>query len=692
MSHYERLEDILLRVAEAVRPPERLTVSDAAAKYRKIYNPGSYVGPWDNDFAPYLIEPMDVLTSLDHTAMIFAGPARCGKTDIFFNWLTHTSICDPADMMLVHMSQGTARDWSMSDLRRVFRYTPALGEKVLPGRQNMNVHDIRFLAGTRLLVKWPTINELSGKTIPRVWFTDYDRMDGDIDKEGPPFDLGRKRTQTYGRHGMTVAESSPGYEIDKADWQPSTPHEAPPTQGVLALYNRGDRRRFYWRCAHCKEPFEGDFKHISYPDSADHLEAAEAATLDCPNCGYSHTHEAGPGQPGKNELNYEGRWIREGQLWLPDRTIVGNPLRSDVASFWLKGVAAAFVDWKTLVFKYLKAIEEFEKTGNYGAWKTTVNTDQGLAFIPPTLVSDRTPELYRDRAKPLPQRVVPRDVLFLVATIDVQISRFEVQVQGVGLGGDVTIIDRFKIKYSRREDPDAPGQMLRVSPGTHLEDWHVLVEEVIERTYPLDDDSGRHMAIKATGCDSGGAAGVTAAAYNFWRWLRDECPGGHHLRFQLIKGASSPHAPRVKIAYPDSERKDRRAEARGEIPVLEINSNMIKDQVYGMLGRTEPGGGMVLFPEWLPRWFYAELTAEVRMPNKGWENPRRVSNEAWDLLCYCLAICLSRHINIENIDWGAPPSFAMPWDKNDFVFSPDEERPFEEEEDYDLGKLGASLG
>lgn len=691
-ARFESLEDLLVATSEAIRPPERLTVSEAAEKYRKLNNPGSYVGPWDNSIAPYLVEPMNEMTSTDYTGLIFVGPARTGKSDMFFNWLTHTAICDPADMLLVHMTQASARDWSIGDLRKNFRSTQALGSRVVPGRQNMNVHDIRFLSGMRLLVKWPTISELSGKTVPRVWLMDYDRMPEDIDKEGRPYDLGKKRTQTFGRYGMTVAESSPGVEIDQPRWIPQSPHEAPPVPGILSLYNRGDRRRFYWRCVSCRTPFEADFKHLSYPDSDDHLEAAEAATLDCPSCGFSHTHDASPRQPGKNELNLNGRWIKDGMIWQSDGKVVGTPYRSDTASFWIKGPAAAFTTWKDLVFKYLKAIEEYEKTGDHGPWKNTVNLDQGLPFLPPALAGERLPEDLKARATDFGDRVVPPGVRFLIATIDVQKNHFVVQVHGIGVGNDITIIDRFTIKQSKRTDADDETQFLWVNPGTHLEDWELLVEQVIEKTYPLDDSSGRVMSIRAIGCDSGGREGVTANAYKFWRWLRDEHEQNHHRRFQLVKGEPKKDAPRVKIVYPDSDRKDRRASARGEVPVLQLNSNLIKDQVYAMLGRAEPGGA-VMFPDWLPDWFYTELTAETRT-KKGWENPKNHRNEAWDLLCYALAICLHpRFANLEKIDWEKPPGWAKDWDENDLVFLPtEEEMPFKAQKvKVDLKSLGEAL-
>lgn len=691
--HFRTLEDMIVATAEAVRPPERLTVSEAAEKYVYLNNPGSYIGPWDNDIAPYLVEPMDTMTSTDFTGEIFAGPARCGKSQLYLNWLTYTAKCDPADMMVVHMTRSTARDWSIGDLQKAFRNSTALGNKVIPGRQNMNVHDVRFLNGMRVLVKWPTITELSGKTIPRAWLMDYDRMPLDVDKEGTPYDLTRKRGQTFGRYGMCVAESSPGYEIENPRWLAKTPHEAPPTKGILALYNRGDRRRWLWCCPNCKHPFEGCFKMLSWPDTHDHVEAAEAAVLNCPNCDHKMTHEAGPGQPGKHGLNRGGRWVPDGMKWdVENDTLVGTPYRSDIASFWLKGVAAAFQDWRGLVLKYLKAMEEFESTGSTESLKTTINVDQGLPFLPPSLSDERLPEELKARAADLGDRVVPEGVRFLVATVDLQKSRFVVQVHGFGPGGDVWIIDRFDIRKSERLDDD--GERYWVSPGSHPEDWHLLVGEVIEKTYPLADGSGRRMAIKTVGYDIGGSEGFTTNAYNFWRWLRDVHGANHHRRVQPIKGDPIKSAPRVQIRFPDSERKDRHAGARGEIPVLFINSNIVKDQVHAMLGREEANGGMVSFPDWLPDWFYTEMTVEQRTP-EGWRNPKAYRNEAWDLLVYAIAMALSKHARIEKIDWDSPPSWAKEWDENDLVFDAEKEtKPFavEQKGTIDLSKLAESLG
>jgi phage terminase large subunit GpA-like protein len=217
-------------------------------------------------------------------------------------------------------------------------------------------------------------------------------------------------------------------------------------------------------------------------------------------------------------------------------------------------------------------------------------------------------------------------VRFLIPTIDVQKKSWVVHVHGIGVGGDVWIVDMFKIRKSKRLDND--GDPLPADPAAYDEDWHQIVDQVLSRSYPLADGSGRRMAPKLTGSDSGGAAGVTTNAYNFWRYLRHTLPAEdgseHWKRFQLVKGEPSKSAPRIRLGYPDSQRKDRHAGARGDIPVLFINSTTLKDRVAGMLGRdleadgvTAKAGGMVHFPIWAEDWLYRQLTAEVRTARQG---------------------------------------------------------------------------
>lgn len=612
------------------------------------------------------------VSSGSHTFLVGRQMVPTHNTDaLIINWLAYTARVDPADMMIIQTSQSTARDFAKRRIERLFRHSKEVGSAILPGKQNQNVFDTRLRSGNLITLSWPTINELSGKPIPRLALTDYDRMPEDIDNEGSPYDLAAKRATTFKRHGMTVAESSPGFIVDNPRaWVRKTPHEAPPTKGILALYNRGDRRRWYWRCPHCHEPFEPNFLHLKWPDTRDHLEAAELAVMHCPKCGglIPHAFDEKEGVPGKAMLNRMGRWVKDGAIWLPDGSMGGRPIRSEIASFWLMGVCAAFAEWKTLVFNHLNAMETYEKTGDQTALKTTVNVDRGEPYVERGQITTRLPEDLKSRAYDLGEKVVPEGTRYLDAMIDVQKNRFVVQVHGVGVNGDRWIVDRFNVQKSLRLDED--GEHYWVNPGSNEEDWRLLVPEVIKRTYPLADDSGRHMQIKIVACDSGGREGVTVNAYAFWRWLRDKQGENLHRRFHLIKGASNINAPRVQVDYPDSERKDRKAAARGEVPVVFLNTHILKDNLDALLDRQEPGGGLITFPDWLPDWFFTELTVETKVNGK-WENPHKQRNESWDLLVYSLGISYSKYIRIEAVDWTKPPKWAEEWDRNDLVTEPE---------------------
>lgn len=712
---YRAIEDMAAAASEAVRPRERLTVTEAAVKYVRIKEK-NYSGPWSREKTPYLVEPQDELMSLDFTGEVFVGPARTGKSQMFLNWMATTAICDPMDMMLLHMSQATGRNWSLSDLAKLIRHSPEVRSRLVPGRTNDNVFDKAFLSGMRLTIIHPSINELSGKTSGRNWGMDYDRLPSNIDGEGDAWTLLKKRATTLKRFGMTVVESSPGFPVASAKWMANSPHEAPPCEGILSLYNDGDRRRWYWKCVQCREAFEPDFKLFVYPKSIDPMESAEQVVLGCPHCGMPMTPDM------QYELNLGGKWIKEGQRWLVDGSVAGTARRSDIASFWMKGPAAAFTTWPELVLKFLNAEADYDRTGSEEKLKAVTNTDLGLPYTPKALDAGRLPEELKARAQHYSDKgVVPPGVGFLVTTIDVQAGgrpSFVCHTYGIGAGGDVWHVDMWKIRKSKRLDSD--GEHRLIDPASYPEDWKILLDEVIEKTYPLADESGRHMPVKIIACDSGGAGAtgnekkaplsgpvvsVTANAYAFWRSLRDDPKGrNYHRRFHLVKGSPSRDGatPRIHRTMPDSQQKDKFSIARGDVPVWLVNSNTVKDQISNMMGRTEPGG-QVHFPRWFDSdskavdvdWLYTQLTTEVRT-SKGWENPSRRKNEAFDLLAYCIAICLHPDIRIEQLDWATPPGWAQPdWNKNDLVFKPVEGRPFGVEKPAQaktLAELAKDLG
>ncbi|MCN5584815.1 phage terminase large subunit family protein [Escherichia coli] len=634
-----------------LRAPRRMRVADAVAQYMRVPMGAGNSVPWDPLVAPYVIEPMNCLASREYDAVIFVGPARTGKTiGLIDGWVIYNVICDPADMLIIQMTEEKAREHSKKRLARTFRVSPEVVSRLSPNKNDNNVYDRTFLAGNYLKIGWPSVNIMSSSDYKCVALTDYDRFPEDIDGEGDAFSLASKRTTTFMSSGMTLVESSPGRDVKDVKWRRASPHEAPPTTGILSLYNRGDRRRWYWPCPHCGEYFQpcGDVV-AGFRDIADPVLASEAAYIQCPSCSGRILPEQ------KRELNGRGVWLRDGESINADGSRYGDPRRSRIASFWMEGPAAAYQTLSQLVYKLLTAEQEYETTGSEETLKTVINTDWGLPYLPRASMEQRKSELLEQRAEPVPSRSVPDGVNFLVATVDVQAGRhrrFVVQVTGYGSRGERWIIDRYNITQSLRGDSD--GESQRIDPASYPEDWDVLLTDVFHKSWPLASDPSQQMRLMAMAVDSGGEDGVTDNAYKFWRRCRRD---GLGKRIYLFKGDSIRRAKLITRTFPDNTgRTGRRAQAAGDVPLWLLQTDALKDRVNNALWRDSPGPGYVHFPDWLGSWFYDELTYEERSSDGKWSKPGRGANEAFDLMVYAEALVILH--GYEKIRWPDAPEWA----------------------------------
>jgi phage terminase large subunit GpA-like protein len=659
---FKRAHSVLLATAELLLPPRRDLPSNVASQ-----NLRNEKGPWDRALSPMMIEPMDLLGSRDYQGIVLVASARSTKSfSLVLGGITYVVTSAPGDALVVQMSKDAARDWSRIDFDRVIRHSPALSERLSPRAKDDNTHDKFFRSGIVVKIGWPAVSQLSSKTLQYVFMPDYDRPQNrdDVDGEGPMWDLGFKRTETYMSRGKCVAESSPEAVYLKPKWTPATPHEAPPARGILEIYNRGTRARWYWPCLQCGERFEaepglGCFRlpaekklEESLRGGADPMElASRYARVPCIKCGAVHE------QTDRAQMNALGQWVHEGEQIRADGTIAGERRRTNIASYWFGGVAAPYQSWSGMLHKYFEALLSYLRTSEESALKFTVNTDQAAAYVPRSVVNKRSVEELKQRTEYLERGQVPQSVRFLTAAIDVQQTQFVVEVFGWGVELECWIIDRFTISSSRRPEGDRTAAL---NPAAYLEDWQLLLPEVIERTYPIAE-SELVMPIRQVLSDSGGRAGVTARAYEFFRWLRAQ---RKHRTFRLVKGEGAPNRPTIRLSFPDARDNSERREsgARGDVPVWILNTNVLKDAVIGDLARTVAGQGYVHLPKWLEQveGFFAEYEAEQRT-DKGWKNPSGARNEAFDLHGYNKAAC--KILRADKINWRAPPSWARPFEQ-----------------------------
>lgn len=671
--------DCAVEALPALAPAKRMTVPQAAAKYRIVDAPG-YRGPWRNEAAPQMVEPAEMMTSRRYEGVIFAGPARTLKTDgLVVNTIAHRIMTMPRDLRVFHMSKDTAREFSFGTIDKLIRTSPAIRQRLVTNRRADNIFDKQFVGGMRLTIAWPVIAQLSAVTLPDVLFTDYDRMPEDVDGEGEPFSLGKKRTATVGSTGKVMAESSPGRPILDEEWAPSSPHEPPPTTGILNLYGQGTRGRLYWPCPHCEKLFEPKFSLLRYPASAPPVEAGEQTKMICPLCG----HTIGP-ELKSQLLGYAG-WLHEaaddgigGHLRGLCR-IDGNVRKSTLASYWMFGPAATFQSWAKLVTARLQAEEVYRRTGDEKALQVTVNVDDGDAYRPramgtASLLTET--ELKKRLLKGLPAgRVVPSSTRFITIQVDVQGNRFVVQVDAWAEQLERVLVDRFEIFMP--SDGDAERAL---DPARNLKDWDGLFD-LVERKYEVDG-TGYRLAPAFIVSDSAGAPGVTSNAYKFWRRARKR---GLGERIMLVRGnhvkTGLPEAQRrAFVAYPERSTENGK-KTQLDVPVVWVGTDALKDEISAALTRDELGEGSYVVLDRVDPQVLTELCAE-RRDVKGWDKrPGQLRNEALDLAVYGKAVVIVK--GGEKIDWANPPNWARPMPDNVYAekiegFVPPASAPLEE--------------
>jgi len=691
--HYRPAASLLPDLARRIAPPIRRRVSESSTRVVRLQSPSGAVQPWSAEQTPYMIEPMDLLESRQYQSLVFIGPAQSGKTQgLIDGWIGHVITCDPSDMMVIQATQSVARDYERDRWRKLKRHSPEIAAAVSPRGHDDNTYDKTLRTGDTIEIKWPSENELQGKSRRRMALTDYDRMPQSVGGQGSPFDLSRKRTRKFRSLAMTLVESSPGHEQSDPHWRPHSPHQAPPARGIFALYNLGDRRRLYWPCPECNDYFMSPPGIDGFTYDVDHdllgaplPETLRNVAIACTSCG------AAIGEQHRPAMLAAARWVPDNCRIQPDGRLDGAPPQTDIASFWLHGAHAAYSRWHDLVRAYLQADAIRQATGDEEPLRTVIMQDFGAPYIAHARAQALTPDDLQARAVDVPPRTVPDWVRYLVAVADVQARYFSVMIIGHGPRRERIIIDRFEIT-------DSPRSLDGIDPAAYLEDWDTITERCILASYPLASDPTKAMNIRGTLVDTGGRGSnldpkrsVTRQAYDWYRRLRRR---RLDHRVALLKGRyqrPDTSGRTVEEARPDNTgRADRHSHARGDVPLYLLHVNALKDRLDNDLKRADPGPGHIHLPSWM-RGLFDELASEVRTP-AGWERAsNNRPNEAWDQLNYDQVFDLlpqdargfvrtserrARHCTPpDRIDWDNPPTWASEHPTNTEIDRPLRRQP-----------------
>ncbi len=567
--------------ARGLEPAEQMTVSECADRYRKLPSKGAAEhGDWFTSRTPHIEEIQDCFGT-DHpcTEVVAVLPSQSAKTEAITNILLYRVVLAPCPVLIVQPTDSALAKFSKQRLAPTIACTPALRERIADSktRDSGNTIDIKdFPGGIAILASAGSPSQLASMPAQVVLLDEVDRFGESAGAEGNPIKVAVKRTTTFG--------------IRKKIGYFSTPTIAGHSR-IMRLFERSDKRVRMVHCPHCGEAQTLEWENLVW--TAGHPETAHYV---CERNGCVIEESAKVQMlPSQKHVGPTGAY------WLPTA-------KSRMPGFHMNALylPLGWDSWALLAEEYDEAVS----TGDPEDLKTFWNTrlarvfDATADYTPPDGWDDGRGEKF---AAPC-----PAGVGVLVAGVDVQDDRLEIEVVGYGKDQESWSVDYKTLPG----DPRNEGKV-----------WQDLDRYLSQQ---WAHETHAPLRIEAVCVDTGGHATEDAYKYTATR-------GGR--RIWGIKGAPKRDAPMWNSKVHKGYGK--------RYPFYLIGTNAIKDRVLPRFQIREPGPGYCHVPVGRDSEWYAQIRSEVKRvvvqrgrPIVLWD-PIRRRNEALDCRVYAYAALCS---------------------------------------------------
>lgn len=658
----------------------------ADEKRRLSSKASSEPGPWSTARTPYLREIMDAMTpSHPCTDGDFMKGTQIGGSEAFYNAIGMIADLAPCPIMLAMPTTDTAKRISKQRLAPMIDETPALQAKFseAKSRDSSNTVLMKDFPGGVLVITGANSGPGLRSMPVRVLLQDeIDAYPDDVDGEGDPVAVADKRTDTYSR-AKRFKCSSPKI---KGKSRIARRYEAG-TQGKYFVPCPACKREQWLRwgqirysferkseltclacggisevdpvaggayvCTYCSEPVQASEQTLREVDT----EEIARVWYECEHCGHEidehhkswmldqgrHIHAT----PGAGEVLADDD-VEPHAIWAMVRGQVRRFLpRWTRPLSWHVSALYSPLGW----FSWFKAVRQYldAKKGGYNE-----ETGESLEQVFANTVLGEPFEVKGEQPKVniLKQRVelkaelgrVPAGGLMLVAGVDVQGDRLEVEIDAYGRGEESWVIDH---------------QVIHGDPGKRGAGsvWESLITL---RGKAYAHAGGQTLRVLAMAVDSGY---LSQEVYDFCRrW-------GHQHVF-ATKGSSETGKPVLsRPSWVDLDHNGQKIKKGAQLWL--VGTDTAKERIYKRLDLAEPGPGYLHFPRGLPDEYFEQLTAEklVRRRVRGVEKHEwvktRERNEALDLkiLCYAAAI----YAGVQRTNWDQLERVINPTQQDLFI-------------------------
>lgn len=534
--------EILSKAAKRGIPDGLLNITSWASRNRYLSPEDSArPGLYDPSVTPYLVEPQNCISDPRVHEVVMMTSAQIAKTTMLLNALGYYSDAEPSPILFVLPTEDLCKLFSKKRITPMIRDSPALQDCYLPDNQQ-EVLEKYFAGGFVSLTGTNSGVKLSSQPIRIVLGDELDRMLRDIPGEGSPPYLARKRTTTFPnrKHVWTSTPTKRG--------------DSP----IEDLYNLSDKRKYFVPC-----PFCNHFQLLLFKNVWWEKDAPQDACFICEGCAEKIFDEYRKGMLAAGE-------------WRAEKPFQGR------AGFWLNQWYSPFVTIGETVIEFLDSKDK----------KETLRTFTNTA-LSETFDDSEQPEIVGiEQQREVYPSEVPNGVLILVAGVDVQGDRIEVEICGYGAGEESWSINYHIIQGQKEIIGEKGEPTTRKLTPNDQELWDRL-KAVLTKEY--EHENGYTMRVSAVGLDTGG---------HHSKKVYDQVRKNLGRNWLAMKGAKDPGKP--MLSKPTRSNKAR-------IPLYIVGTEAAKDSIYGFLKVKEMGPGYCHFPEHYEDEYFKQLTAEKRI-------------------------------------------------------------------------------
>lgn len=377
----------------ALIPPENITVSEWAEKYRQLdAKTTARPGPWRNSSTPYLKGLMDEFNNYETEEIVFVKPTQVGGTEAILNMIGFVIDEDPSPAMVVYPTDELAKSISKNRIEPMLLNSPTLKEKY--HENDSSVLEMQFDDMYLSLVGSNSPSGLASKPIKYLFLDETDKYPGASKKEADPVSLAKERTKTFHNRKIVLA-STPTLKNNHI-WE--------------AKENADIEKHYLMPCPHCGRKIEFKFSNLRFPDdeSMSYADRAERARYVCQECGSIITDSQ------KYIMLQQGTWeIVERKTQFARKVV-----------FWLNTLYSPFVRFAEVAKEFLTSKDDSEAFQNFvNSWLAEPWEDTKLKT---------SADLVMDRQTELPELIVPEWAKLIVGGVDVQENSLYVSIRAFG--------------------------------------------------------------------------------------------------------------------------------------------------------------------------------------------------------------------------------------------------------------------